>query len=147
MTGEKLPSEGCENTASTAAALTRNESNLDQHYGQEEIDYSYYNDFDRRFDEDFRDLFTECLKKDSNFGRELWSSLANVSWYHKDDPEETACRRSFRGAGTLIAIMEGKDIYTKWYCSGPYETVSGYISSAMASKGWRCEPDGYRSDK
>jgi len=105
--------------------------------------YTYINDFDKKFDEDFRSLFTERLKEDSKFGWELWSSLANVSWYHEDDPERTNCRRSFRGAGSLIAVMEGKDKYTKWYCAGPYETVSGFIAERMASKGWSFAPDGY----
>jgi len=112
----------------------------------EKIEYEYQNDFDRRFDEDFRGLFTERLKENHEFGWELWSSMANVSWINKDDPDETYCRRSFRGAGTLIAVMEGKDKYTKWYCTGPYETVSGYIADAMASKGWRYVLDGYGSE-
>jgi len=112
----------------------------------EKIEYEYYNDVDRKFDEDFRELFTERLKDDSNFGYELWSSMANVSWINEDDPDETYCRRSFRGAGSLIAVMEGKDKYTKWYCSGPYEAVSEYIAKAMAARGWRYELDGYGSE-
>ena len=112
----------------------------------EKIEYSYDNDFDRKFDDDFRELFTERLKKNGDFGCELWSAMANVSWINENDPEETYCRRSFRSAGSLIAVMEGKDKYTKWYCSGPYETVSGYIAEKMASKGWRYKVDGYGSD-
>ncbi|MDR0502043.1 MAG: radical SAM protein [Treponema sp.] len=112
----------------------------------EKIEYEYRNDFDRRFDKDFRSLFTERLKEDSKFGWELWSSMANVSWINENDPDETHCRRSFRGAGTLLAVMEGKDKYTKWYCTGPYETVSGYIAEKMASKGWRYVPDGYGTE-
>ena len=108
----------------------------------EKIEYSYENDFDRKFDDDFRFLFTERLKKKPDFGCELWSSMANVTWYHKDDPDNFGYRRSFRSAGTLIAIMEEKDKYTKWYCSGPYETVSEEIAGAMASKGWRFVLDG-----
>jgi len=108
----------------------------------EKIDYEYVNDFDRKFDEDFRELFTRRLKEDEKFGHELWSSMANVGWYHKDDTEQTECRRSFRSAGSLLAVMEGKDKYTKWYCSGPYETVSDFIANEMASKGWRFELDG-----
>jgi len=112
----------------------------------ETVEYDYYNDFDRKFDDDFRELFTERLRENENFGRELWSSMANVSWYHEDDPDETCCHRSFRSAGSLIAVMEGKDKYTKWYCSGPYETVSEYIAKKMASKGWRYAPDSLSSD-
>ena len=112
----------------------------------ETIDRDYINDFDKKFENDFRELFTEHLKEDSKFGCDLWSSMANVSWIHEDDPEKTLCRRSFRGAGALLAVMEGKDKYTKWYCSGPYETVSGFIAQAMASRGWRYEVDGYGTD-
>ena len=103
----------------------------------ETLDYTYDNDFDRKFDDDFRELFTKRLKEDEDFGRELWSAMANVTWHHEDDPDYYGYSRSFRGAGSLIAVMEGKDNYTKWYCSGPYETVSGYIAEKMASKGWR----------
>jgi len=112
----------------------------------ETLGYTYYNDFDRKFDDDFRELFTERLKENEDFGCELWSAMANVSWHHEDDPDETYCRRSFRGAGSLIAVMEGKDNYTKWYCSGPYETICEYIAEKMAAKGWHYEVDGYGSD-
>ena len=112
----------------------------------EKIEYTYINEFDKKFEEDFRELFTDRLKKNENFGSELWSAMANVGWYHKDDPEQTECRRSFRSAGTLIAVMEGKEKYTKWYCSGPYETVSEFIAQEMASKGWSYVKDGYGTD-
>jgi len=112
----------------------------------ERLEYAYYNDFDKKFDDDFKELFTERLKENEDFGCELWSAMANVSWYNEEDPDETYCRRSFRSAGSLIAVMEGKDKYTKWYCSGPYETVSEYIAEKMASKGWRYVLDGYGSD-
>ena len=112
----------------------------------ESIEYEYENDFDKKFDEDFRALFTERLKENEDFGCELWSSLANVTWFHKDDPQPQGYRRSFRAAGSLIAVMEGKDQYTKWYCSGQYETVSEYISNAMASKGWNYKLDGDKGD-
>jgi len=112
----------------------------------ETIGHIYENEFDKKFEDDFRGLFTDRLRENEKFGNELWSAMANVSWIHKDDPEQSYCRRSFRGAGALLAVMEGKDKYTKWYCSGPYETVSGFIAKAMASKGWRYEKDGYGTD-
>ena len=102
----------------------------------------FVNYYDKKFDNDFRELFTARLKEDENFGCDLWSAMANVGWYHEADPEETECRRSFRGAGRLIADMLGKGDYVDWYCSGPYETVSDYIAGKMASKGWRFELDG-----
>jgi hypothetical protein len=108
-------------------------------------DYKFDNEYEKKFDEDFRELFTQRLKEDRNFGCELWSALANVGWYHADDcrtddlEEAHECGRSFRGAGSLIADMYGDGDYVDWYCSGPYITVSEYIATQMASKGWRYE--------
>jgi hypothetical protein len=103
-------------------------------------DYQFNNEYEKKFDEDFRELFTQRLKEDRNFGCELWSALANVGWYHADDiEEEHECGRSFRGAGSLISDMYGDGDYVDWYCSGPYITVSDYIATQMASKGWRYE--------
>jgi hypothetical protein len=94
-------------------------------------------DYQQKFNNDFRELFTTRLKEDEDFGCELWSAIANVHWLHDDDETKTACGRSFRGAGSLIASMLGKGTYTDWYCSGPYCTVSGYIAETMASRGWQ----------
>jgi hypothetical protein len=96
-------------------------------------------DYQQKFDNDFHELFTERLKENEDFGCELWSSMANVTWYHLLDLKETDCGHSFRGAGALIADMLGKGDYIDWYCSGPYETVSDYIALRMASKGWYFE--------
>jgi hypothetical protein len=106
------------------------------------ISYSAHPGYDQKFEEDFRELFTPRLKENEDFGGELWSAMANVSWIHKDDPDRTECRRSFRCAGSMIASMLGIGDYIDWYCSGPYETVSEYIAEKMSSKGWRYEVDG-----
>jgi len=103
------------------------------------VSYTIDPGFDQKFEDDFRELFTARLKEDEDFGSELWSAMANVSWIHKDDPDKTECGRSFRSAGSMIASMLGIGDYIDWYCSGPYETVSEYIAQAMASKGWRYE--------
>jgi len=143
---------GCRETANIVSgsykAIDPCMKGLEEEMSQrvEKIEYEYQNYFDRKFDEDFRELFTERLKENHEFGWELWSSMANVSWINENDSEETHCRRSFRGAGTLIAVMEGKDKYTKWYCTGPYETVSEYIAKEMAARGWRYVLDGYGSE-
>jgi hypothetical protein len=99
-------------------------------------------DYQQKFDDDFRELFTQCLKENKDFGCELWSAQANVRWYHTADPDETDCGHGFRGAGALIAEMLGEGDYIEWYCSGPYETVSDYIAEKMATKGWRYELEG-----
>jgi len=83
------------------------------------------------------------LKEDEKFGIELWSAMANVSWYNKDDPDNTDCSQSFRSAGAIIASMLGRGNYMDWYCSGPYPVVSEYIAEKMASKGWRYDLNGY----
>jgi len=90
-------------------------------------------------DDDFRELFTKRLRENEEFGKALWSALANVDWYHKDDPNSAAQGRSFRAAGSLIASMLCYGDYLDWYCSGPDGVVSGEIAEAMASKGWRYE--------
>ena len=95
--------------------------------------------YDQIFDDDFRELFKDRLRKDEEFGKELWSAIANVKWYHKDDPDNKDCSRSFRGAGSLIASMLCYGDYMDWYCSGPDSVVSDYIADAMAAKGWRYE--------
>ena len=99
-------------------------------------------DYEKKFDDDFRELFTQRLKENKDFGSELWSSMANVIWTHTADPAETNCGHGFRGAGALIAEMLGEGDYVDWYCSGPYITVSKYIAEKMASKGWLYELSG-----
>jgi len=93
--------------------------------------------YEQKFDDDFRELFTKYLRENEKFGTELWSALANVDWYHESDPDNTACGYSFRAAGSLIASMLCHGDYLDWYCSGPDGTVSEYIADALASKGWR----------
>jgi hypothetical protein len=94
-------------------------------------------DFERKLDDDFRVLFTSHLRKNNEFGKELWSAMANVIWYHLADPNKTECGYSFRAAGDLIASMLCKGDYMDWYCSGPDGTVSDYIAESMLSRGWR----------
>ena len=60
-------------------------------------------DYNQKFDDDFRALFTKRLIENEDFGKELWSALANVSWHNKQDPNNTDCGHSFRSAGSLIA--------------------------------------------
>ena len=93
--------------------------------------------YEQKFDDDFRELFTKHLRENEDFGCELWSALANVRWFHDDDITKTSCGYSFREAGSLIASMLVKGDYMDWYCSGDAETVSDFIAEKMAARGWR----------
>jgi len=93
--------------------------------------------YDQKFDDDFRELFTKQLRENEEFGKELWSALANVDWLHEDDENKTKCGYSFRSAGALIASMLCRGDYMDWYCSAPDGVVSEHIANAMQSKGWR----------
>jgi hypothetical protein len=104
-------------------------------------------DYDQKFDDDFRELFTRRLRENEDFGKELWSALANVDWYHESDAENTDCGHSFRSAGALIASMLCHGDYMDWYCSAPDGVVSEDIAQAMASRGWNYEVLGYVSEK
>jgi len=94
-------------------------------------------DYDQKFDDDFCELFTEKLRENNDFGKELWAALANVHWSHEDDPDDTALGHSFRSAGSLIASMLHRGHYMDWYCSTRDGVVSEHIASKMAEKGWR----------
>jgi hypothetical protein len=93
--------------------------------------------YEQKFDDDFRELFTKRLRENEGFCCELWSALANVEWFHGNDETKTGCGYSFREAGSLIASMLVKGNYMDWYCSGPIAVVSDHIAEKMASKGWR----------
>jgi len=95
--------------------------------------------YEQKFDDDFRELFTKLLRENEDFGKDLWSALSNVSWIHKDDVEDTHCGHSFRSAGSLIASMLCYGAYMDWYCSSPPGVVSKHIADLMGSKGWKYE--------
>ena len=100
-------------------------------------------DYNQKFNDDFRELFTKRLRESEDFGIEIWSALANVGWFNNADIENTECGYSFRGAGSLIASMLCCGDYMDWYCSGPDGVVSEYIAEKMASKGWRYEAESH----
>ena len=97
--------------------------------------------FQKKLENDYRELFTEKLKENNEFGVDLWTSLANVSWFNKADKENTDCGLSFRGAGGMIAEMLGEGDYMDWYCCGVDGVVSEYIATEMATRGWRYEAE------
>jgi len=95
----------------------------------------------QKFNDDFRELFTKRVRENEDFGTELWSALANVSWYHKSDSDNTECGYSFRAAGSLIASMLCHGDYVDWYCSGPDGVVSEHIAEKLGERGWRYEAE------
>jgi hypothetical protein len=92
--------------------------------------------YEQKFDDDFRSSFTKRLREDKEFGKELWSALANVTWVHSDDKYEQGCGHSFRSAGGLIASMLCEGDYMDWYCSSPDGVVSDFIRTTMSGLGW-----------
>ena len=93
--------------------------------------------YEQKFNDDFRELFTAKLRENEKFGVELWSALANVSWINRNDPNRTDCGESFRSAGSLISSMLCKGDYMDWYCSGTDGVVSEFVSQKMAERGWK----------
>jgi len=91
------------------------------------------------FEADLLGAFGGDLRKDPDgFGPQVWSALANIIWLRAGDPDREVAY-SFRAAGRLIAEIVGDTSdfnYMRWYCSGPYETVSPEIEAAMAARGW-----------
>lgn len=82
-------------------------------------------------------LFGERIRHDDSFCTQMWSALANVSWYFRGEKESHAF--SFRSAGALIAEIRGHGDYMDWYCSGPIANVCDEIAKGMAVEGWRYE--------
>ena len=88
---------------------------------------------------DFKEALKKALGEDMRASpslcQEVWSALANVVWDYKDESQGSySC--SFRYAGGLISDILGEGDYMDWYCSGPYETVTYKIHSAMLEEGW-----------
>ena len=84
----------------------------------------------QKFDDDWRGLFTKRVRANIEFGGKLWAALANVYWYHKDDPNKNECGASFRGAGDLINSMLGFNNYMDWLFDG---FDAGVVSEEIAS--------------
>ncbi|MDP2410328.1 MAG: hypothetical protein Q8M26_08585 [Pseudolabrys sp.] len=85
------------------------------------------------FEDDLRTAMGADIQNDE-IATQVWSALANVTWYHPESKQEAGY--SFRAAGGLIADLRGNGDYMDWYCSGPYATVSDRIGRAMKKLGW-----------
>jgi hypothetical protein len=87
-----------------------------------------------------RQALGEQMKQDPELCKQVWSAMANVTWwYHKGQPDEEEFGASFRAAGGIIADIIEEGDYMDWYCCGPYSQVSDTIAEAMAQKGWTYE--------
>ena len=87
------------------------------------------------FENDLKVVFGNKMKSDTEFCKDVWSSMANIVWKHKASGEEYSA--SFRYAGGLIAEIREEGDYMDWYCCGPYETVSDEIKKGLAKRGWK----------
>ena len=80
----------------------------------------------------------ERLRGDNALCADLWGSLANVDWHHRDG--HTASY-SFRAAGDLVAAVKGAGNYMDWYCSASIGFARRVIAEAMAPEGWEPATD------
>jgi hypothetical protein len=93
-----------------------------------------------KFEKDFESAFQAKAKGNVEFGKELWSALANVEWHHPDEPKPYGL--TFRAAGGWVADMVGLDTdYMDFYCESPYAQVSPEIEEAMKNLGWSYDAD------
>ena len=90
----------------------------------------------RDFEKAIELLFSDKIKNDDEFCKELWSALANVEWINDDSSIFSV---GFRYAGALIADIRGSGSYMDWYCSGEYAKVSEHIEAELNKLGWKYE--------
>ncbi len=85
-------------------------------------------------------IFDKEIRKSPKFRKELWSALANVTWYNVDDPNQNFSF-GYRSAGGLIAEYSGVGTYLTYYMSGEVAHVSKRIEKAMQAIGWSYKLD------
>jgi hypothetical protein len=71
---------------------------------------------------------------DRDFAVEVYRSLCNVQWQHRDGSRYSC---SWRYAGGLVAEIRDEDEdYIDFYCSGAEGRVNGDVEEALAEHGW-----------
>src|SRR5258708_22890357 len=88
-------------------------------------------DPDDAFEATVNRVLGDKIRASSETAAAIWSALANIIWKHENG--DTA-QYTFRAAGDLVAAIRGEGDYMKWYCSGPYATVSVEISNALTAE-------------
>jgi hypothetical protein len=78
--------------------------------------------------------FGERMKTDDELCTQIWSALANVTWYHMQNHDSASY--SFRAAGDLIASIRDAGNYMDWYCRGPYASITEEIRRTFKKAGW-----------
>ena len=94
--------------------------------------------FRQRFSNDLRELYTEKLQRNREFGHKLWLALTKVSWVHDDDPEKEEYGFGDRTAGSFMdSILHDTD-HVEWLWGEKDDIfISEKIISEMAEKGWK----------
>ena len=80
---------------------------------------------------------------DETFAQELYAALCNMRWrkYDWDAQRAPLASMSWRGAGDLVATLEGGDgSYLDFYCSGNEGEVSERVRVALGDLGWTPVP-------
>lgn len=96
--------------------------------------------FGLNFRHDLAILFEDRIA-DTEFCKDLWGAMANVSWKHAFFG--TYFDASFRGAGGIIAGLRGDTsemAYLKWYCSSLDGVITEEILSKLTRVGWVPSP-------
>lgn len=85
------------------------------------------------FEVSVRDYLGQQMKEDPELCMQVYASITNQDWQHKDG--HTA-GYSFRSAGDLIAAILGEGNYLDWYCSSPEGVVHERVAEALGRAGW-----------
>ncbi len=86
------------------------------------------------FEQTVKEYLGEEIRSDEQAARDLWSALANITWYHLEKRYEVGY--TFRAAGHLIAEIRGEGSYIDWYLCADAAIVSDKIARAMKKAGW-----------
>jgi len=87
------------------------------------------------FETDFERLFSQKIKNDEDFCKDIYSALTNLEWVHKDGAV-FGC--TFRSAGGWIADIREEGGYMDWYCCQAEGVATDEIQKSLGSLGWTC---------